>query len=286
MRSYLRKFIKMPVVQDSVEQFITAFSNIMMIDGSVFEDRKFLPGSALLSYLKDKAPYDIIPEGHEPTTIEVMMALKRIIATESLFDPGNPSVILCDSALEKALDTKYLHVSQVERYVTRHFIPEDYIITDTTTIIAHVRALSSEFPRLQVGSLVRMEVPSFWDSLSTVNPPRNSSLTDDSVFWVNPPFLEFLNSVGTLLGSSPYLSWFLIRTTFFQWIISNSRTIFDQRNTFVIAIHDTPLAHIFGRKTIARSQLQALIRKQCKSFVYYRTNPYEVVPEVQNSLDE
>ena len=138
-----------------------------MMDGSVFEDRTFLPNSSLLPYLEDKALYDVAPESHEHTTYEVMIALRRIISTESLFDPGNNSIIICNPELEKALDTKFLHVSQIERYINRHFVPLDSS-PGTTSMFGRVTAVSSEFPGAQVGSLVRFEIPTVWNVLSNL----------------------------------------------------------------------------------------------------------------------
>ena len=53
------------------------------------------------------------------------MALKKVIATEKLFDPQNPTIILCDQDLEDAIDVKALHVSeikyvQLESYNSNH----------------------------------------------------------------------------------------------------------------------------------------------------------------------
>jgi hypothetical protein len=41
------------------------------------------------------------------------LAFKEIITAEELFDPQNPSIILCDSALEEAIDVKAFHVSEI-----------------------------------------------------------------------------------------------------------------------------------------------------------------------------
>lgn len=52
---------------------------------------------------------------------KVLLALKRIIASEKLYDPQNPTVILCDESLENAIDVKALHVSEI-RYFWKLFI--------------------------------------------------------------------------------------------------------------------------------------------------------------------
>ena len=42
-----------------------------------------------------------------------MKTLKDVVINEKLFDPRNPSVILCSSELEEALDRKALHVTEL-----------------------------------------------------------------------------------------------------------------------------------------------------------------------------
>ena len=39
--------------------------------------------------------------------------MKRVIANDKLYDPQNPTVVLCDQRLEEALDVKALHVSEI-----------------------------------------------------------------------------------------------------------------------------------------------------------------------------
>ena len=46
-------------------------------------------------------------------SFEVLLALKRCIQGEKLFDPENPSIIMCDSELEVALNVRALHVSKI-----------------------------------------------------------------------------------------------------------------------------------------------------------------------------
>jgi hypothetical protein len=50
-----------------------------------------------------------------------MLALKKIITNEKLFDSQNPTVVMCDESLEKALDVKAIHVSEI-RFVNKPLI--------------------------------------------------------------------------------------------------------------------------------------------------------------------
>ena len=49
----------------------------------------------------------------------MLTALKRVIASEKLFDVQNPTVVICDVELEAALDVKALHVSEIRYYWQR-----------------------------------------------------------------------------------------------------------------------------------------------------------------------
>ena len=59
----------------------------------------------------------ISPLNYGPLTclnfLQVLTALKRVIASDKLYDPQNPTVVLCDQRLEEALDVKALHVSEI-----------------------------------------------------------------------------------------------------------------------------------------------------------------------------
>ena len=59
---------------------------------------------------------------------QILTALKRIIAKDKLFDPNNPTVILCDDALDDALDVKALHVTEI-RYVHFYHMYEKWLFT-------------------------------------------------------------------------------------------------------------------------------------------------------------
>jgi hypothetical protein len=45
--------------------------------------------------------------------LQILLALKQVITADQLFDSGNPNIVLCDEALETAIDMKALHVSEI-----------------------------------------------------------------------------------------------------------------------------------------------------------------------------
>jgi len=45
---------------------------------------------------------------------QILTALKTVIKNKELYDRRNPTVVVCDEALEEALDIKALHVSEIK----------------------------------------------------------------------------------------------------------------------------------------------------------------------------
>ena len=46
--------------------------------------------------------------------LQVLLALREIVSREKLFDAHNPTVIICSTELENALDMKALHVTEIK----------------------------------------------------------------------------------------------------------------------------------------------------------------------------
>ena len=46
-------------------------------------------------------------------TLQILTILKETISNQKMFDERNPSVIMCSKPLEKALNQKALHVTEV-----------------------------------------------------------------------------------------------------------------------------------------------------------------------------
>lgn len=75
--------------------------------------RIFTPNSKLKEYLikwNNKERFDL-PYSH--SLYQIILSLKEVILSNRLFDENNPSIILCDSELEEALDCKALHVYEI-----------------------------------------------------------------------------------------------------------------------------------------------------------------------------
>ena len=51
--------------------------------------------------------------------MEIFEDLKVILRSEKLYDPKNPSIIMCDSDLEIALNMKDLHVTEIRDQILK-----------------------------------------------------------------------------------------------------------------------------------------------------------------------
>ena len=74
---------------------------------------RFKRGSPLKDYLFDQTKV----KKNVYSLAEILTILKETISGEKLFDEHNPSVILCSRPLEKALNKKALHVTEVREQV-------------------------------------------------------------------------------------------------------------------------------------------------------------------------
>ena len=74
---------------------------------------KFNPLSKLKRFLSDKTGV----EKALYSLAEILTILKNIIRGEGMFDHANPSVIICSPELERALNMKALHVTEIRDLV-------------------------------------------------------------------------------------------------------------------------------------------------------------------------
>jgi hypothetical protein len=76
----------------------------------------FKPGSYLKTFLTDKT--NVYKTYY--SLAEILTILKEVVRGEGLFDPNNPSIILCSTELERALNMKALHVTQIRDQLMDH----------------------------------------------------------------------------------------------------------------------------------------------------------------------
>lgn len=99
--------------------------------------RRFEAESKLHRYLARKCPTLIFPRRFDYNLYEVLTALKRVIASEKLFDRHNPTVVICNDELEDALNVNALHVSEIRQQVCMQFHPIIQNVSENLTNAQH-----------------------------------------------------------------------------------------------------------------------------------------------------
>ena len=84
--------------------------------------RKFLPNSGLHSFLSTYYPQTFQLAKKDYTLFTVIKSLRKIIQEKRLFDPRNPACVIASPELERALDMKYLHCTEVSFLTFYKFI--------------------------------------------------------------------------------------------------------------------------------------------------------------------
>ena len=58
--------------------------------------------------------FKFLDPNHIEILMQVLLALKEIVSREQLFDRRNPTLIICNSELEDALEMKALHITEIK----------------------------------------------------------------------------------------------------------------------------------------------------------------------------
>ena len=222
-----------------------------------YATRRFTQNSRLHQYLADKCPNVIYKTKKEYNLFEVLTALRRVIANEQLFDPQNPSVVLCDPLLEGALDVKALHVSEIRDQVCKQFhpkFPHSSVETQTATQ-TQTNFFNNEKNRLT--------------TLADHNPivsPLCVPFNVEGMYFVKPAFLMVLRSVEGVSKTQVVFPYREVANILYKYIMMKSDIFFDSRNVRIALVENDPLGEAFGVKAFARSQVTAFMRAQLTPF--------------------
>ena len=168
---------------------------------------------------------------------EILTSLKNIIRKEEMFDQANPSIILCSTGLERALDMKALHVTEIR----------DLVLSQITK--APDQTLGESSIR-QIG-IIR-----------TANISTTTYTNKYAKFTLKPKFLKVLQLVPGTNPKQTVFSYEEITNLLLKYIISRKNEIFDPRNIKLALVADDPIGEAFGVKGFHRCQVNNLLRSQ------------------------
>ena len=205
---------------------------------------KFKEGSSLKSYIskirhKEKLFY---------TLGEILAIIKNVIREERMFDYRNPSVILCTTELEQALDRKALHVAEVRNVIMDQIEEEDSLkIYGSTNMIPESRGnLQLENPR----------------HARTMCVATNIITHEDAKFRLKPLFLVVVQSIEGMDQRQTIFKYKEIAQLLSRYILSKKDIFFDYRNVKVAIVKGDPLGDAFGVSAFHKCQFNTLLRSQ------------------------
>ena len=103
----------------------------------------FKEGSTLKGYIERRT---LVPKSFY-TIGEALALLMKVIATEGMYDKGNPSIVICSPELEEILNRKALHTSQLtDRIMSQVAFPENYMMEPNQGSLSSPRAFPGKQP--------------------------------------------------------------------------------------------------------------------------------------------
>ena len=166
---------------------------------------------------------------------EVLTILKNTIREEGMFDPSNPAVILCNPDLERALNMKALHVTEVR----------DLVLSQ----------MKGSLPQQPSPRITRI-----------ANNPTAVHADESARFTLKPRFLKVLGSAPGADPNKQIFSYEDVTILLSKYILSRKNTMFDPRNIKLALIADDPLGDAFGVKAFHRCQVNNLLKRQLIPF--------------------
>ena len=226
---------------------------------------KFAPHSKLKNYLTNKTGIDKTYY----TLGELLTILKDIIRGEGQFDKDNPSIILCTSELEDALNMKALHVTEICKLVLTHLIKiPDHMLRKAAidqpigpTIVNPPRMVVNDSGPLRSQEQTHTQ-PNRMRVFRTQNPLVAFNIARQDRFYVKKKFLEVMRTLPDVDLQQQSFTFEEIANLFSKYMLSKQDELFDDRNIRVALIQNDPLAAAFGMKSFHRCQVNILLRAQ------------------------
>ena len=174
---------------------------------------------------------------------DLLIMLKEVIRKEGLYDPGNPSVIICSSELETALERKALHVSQIRELVLDQVVSID-------------------------GDLERDTEQTLQDPTIPPRTLRTASITTSyytkkkAEFFLKADFLKAIRTVSGADQTKIIFTYDEIMKLLSKYILQKKDKLFDHRNPELAIVKDDPIGIIFGVQAFHRSQTSDFVKEQ------------------------
>ena len=222
----------------------------------------FKEGSKLRTFLLNKGAID--KDKKYLTLAVIMLALKKIIKDERLYDENNTKIILCSQELEEAINRKAMHSSEVRNEVIKQLLiayNQPYL---RNLLIGQnwMQRQEEWHPIWNTLHLQRIEashntILQLTDELNIIN-----SIAAHSKFIPKPNFLKVLHLAPGINREQTSFTFSEITRLLSSYILSKREEIFDKRDITIAIVKDDLLGIAFGVKAFHRNQLVSLLSKQ------------------------
>ena len=200
---------------------------------------------------------------------EILTFLKNIIKEEELFDHTNPSIVICSKELERALNCKACHVSEIRDLVMSQItkIPEEALRKKYAQQINNCKGTQSDTHshNLNLG-VPRDYQPQPQQQPKTRIKTANISTTiwtdRHAKFTLTPELLKVFHLVPGADPLQTIFSYEEVTLLLSRYILLRKRRIFDSRNIKLALVADDPLGNALKVRSFHRSQVNYLLRRQ------------------------
>lgn len=204
----------------------------------------FKPNAPLKNYLVHKNKK--IPEPF--TLLNILLLLKEIIIEEKLFDPRNVSIILCNPELDKALNKKALHITEL------HWL-----------VLFQMRKMCCQTTE----SLDNTKLPEQCSDFKLYFPEKPKPTEGDSASLFSMQHL--LRSILSVANGSngmecKHKQCLFTKDEITKLVLSYLKTkhtsLTDPRNPYIFFVKNDPIGWAFQVDAFHESQIPSLIQKQ------------------------
>jgi len=155
--------------------------------------------------------------------VEIFEKLKVILRSEKLYDPMNPSIIMCDPDLEYVLNMKDLHVTEIRHQILKQL-----------TLVKQQKWLKN----------YRQE-NTFSQRASTSNASTTIVPDKDAKYNVKPPLMELLRTECEEKDKATF-TYEEVFHLLSKYLLKRRERVFDRRNLKVVRVHEDPLGRALG----------------------------------------
>ena len=196
---------------------------------TLYSRYRFKPESKLKEYLyiktNIKRSYYML--------VEILEDLKVIVRSEKLYDPKNPSIIMCDPDLEIALNMKDLHVTEVREQILKQLtlLRQQSWRENFNAFISKSKSTSA----------------SSRPPAKTTNVPTTLVPDTEAKYIVKPSLMGLLRSECEEKDRTKAAFKFEeVVNLLFRYLNRRKDTLFDSRNIKVARVHLDPLGRVLG----------------------------------------